>query len=249
VSSRAARGLPPGPLVLWISFSEHRARAWCAGRSCDTLKMSGETLQPARGTGPKELVPVPSVISTMRPSRWTVRASGQCAFPGDSRPNRLLAAMRFWRTWHSAPSDTRNKLAAAKRRDERRLVGSPADCAHWSASHPLCRSHNSRESDRITQLGGARLRHHPRRESCACRLPHEGAIKTSTMYLMADESTLASWGKVAETVSDIFKELAGPFAIELGLTFADHAREYHIKNAVKILSRVRQMVSSAGFTP
>jgi hypothetical protein len=67
-----------------------------------------------------------------------------------------------------------------------------------------------------------------------------------------DDSTkeaLAYGAKALENVTDILNKLAGPLAEEVGLTLGDRAREYRIKNAVKIFARVKKMLAQAGIQP
>jgi len=52
-----------------------------------------------------------------------------------------------------------------------------------------------------------------------------------------------------ENVTDIFNKLAGPLAREVGLTLGDKAREYRLRNAIKIFRRVTTMLAEAGINP
>ncbi len=50
------------------------------------------------------------------------------------------------------------------------------------------------------------------------------------------KETLAHASKALENVTDIFNKLAGPFAEEVGLVFADRAREYRIRHRASVSS-------------
>jgi hypothetical protein len=50
-------------------------------------------------------------------------------------------------------------------------------------------------------------------------------------------------------LTDLINKLAGPLAEEVGLTLGQKAYEYRVRNAIKILGRVEQMLSEAGIEP
>jgi hypothetical protein len=67
-----------------------------------------------------------------------------------------------------------------------------------------------------------------------------------------DESTkqaLEHGSKALENLTDLVNKLAGPLAEEMGLSLGQKAYEYRVRNATKILSRVKQMLSEAGIEP
>jgi hypothetical protein len=55
--------------------------------------------------------------------------------------------------------------------------------------------------------------------------------------------------KVLSDLSGLVKKLAGPLADEFGQMFGDRAREYRLKNALKIFHRVQKMLLDAGIDP
>lgn len=55
--------------------------------------------------------------------------------------------------------------------------------------------------------------------------------------------------KALENVTDIFHKIAGPVAEEVGLMLGDRAREYRLKNLVKILGRMKAIIAASGVEP
>jgi hypothetical protein len=64
-----------------------------------------------------------------------------------------------------------------------------------------------------------------------------------------DEEIVKYGSKALADITEIGKKLAGPLAEEIGLTLGDKAREYRLRNAVKIFGRVKNMLAEAGIKP
>src|ERR1019366_10514792 len=65
---------------------------------------------------------------------------------------------------------------------------------------------------------------------------------------LAKEGLKESAKQMFAPVQDIVRQVSGPAATEVGLILGDYFRVWRLKNAVRLLEDVKQVVSDAGMT-